>query len=192
MLIPTVIEKDRGGERAYDIYSRLLKDRIIFLGGEIETNMANSIIAQLFFLEKESPDGDIQLFINSRGGEINAALAIVDTMNYISCDVSTIAVGSAMSAGALILALGAKGKRLALPNAEILIHQPLGGARGQASDIDIAAKNILQMRDKINKMLAKATGKSVKQVEQDSDRDRYFTAQEAKKYGLIDKVVKKV
>lgn len=192
MLIPTVIEKDRQGERAYDIYSRLLKDRIIFLGGEINQDSANTVIAQLLFLEKENPDEDIQLFINSYGGSALSGLAIVDTMRYIAPDVSTIAVGSAMSAGALILATGAKGKRFALPNAEILIHQPLGGAQGQASDIDIAARNILQLRSRINAILADATGQSVKQIEKDSDRDKYFTAQEAKKYGLIDKVVKKV
>ncbi len=192
MLIPTVIEKDRQGERAYDIYSRLLKDRIIFLGGEINQDSANTVIAQLLFLEKENPDEDIQLFINSYGGAALSGLAIVDTMRYIAPDVSTIAVGSAMSAGALILATGAKGKRFALPNAEILIHQPLGGAQGQASDIDIAARNILQLRSRINAILADATGQTVKQIEKDSDRDKYFTAQEAKKYGLIDKVVKKV
>jgi len=190
-LIPTVIEKDREGERAYDIYSRLLKDRIVFLGGPIETNLANTIVAQLLFLEKENPDEDIQMFINSPGGEINAGMAILDTMNYIKCDVSTIAVGLAASMGSLLLAFGAKGKRFALPNSKIHIHQPLGGVQGQASDIAIEAEEILKTRDLLYKMLSKQTGQSIKQIQKDADRDKYFTAQEAKDYGLIDKVISK-
>jgi len=190
-LIPTVIEKDREGERAYDIYSRLLKDRIVFLGGPIETNLANTIVAQLLFLEKENPDEDIQMFINSPGGEINAGMAILDTMNYIKCDVSTIAVGLAASMGSLLLAFGAKGKRFALPNSKIHIHQPLGGVQGQASDIAIEAEEILKTRDQLYKMLSKQTGQSIKQIQKDADRDKYFTAQEAKEYGLIDKVISK-
>jgi len=190
-LIPTVIEKDREGERAYDIYSRLLKDRIVFLGGPIETNLANTIVAQLLFLEKENPDEDIQMFINSPGGEINAGMAILDTMNYIKCDVSTIAVGLAASMGSLLLAFGAKGKRFALPNSKIHIHQPLGGVQGQASDIAIEAEEILKTRDLLYRMLSKQTGQSIKQIQKDADRDKYFTAQEAKDYGLIDKVISK-
>lgn len=190
-LIPTVIEKDREGERAYDIYSRLLKDRIVFLGGPIETHLANTIVAQLLFLEKENPDEDIQMFINSPGGEINAGMAILDTMNYIKCDVSTIAVGLAASMGSLLLAFGAKGKRFALPNSKIHIHQPLGGVQGQASDIAIEAEEILKTRDQLYKMLSKQTGQSIKQIQKDADRDKYFTAQEAKEYGLIDKVISK-
>jgi len=190
-LIPTVIEKDREGERAYDIYSRLLKDRIVFLGGPIETHLANTIVAQLLFLEKENPDEDIQMFINSPGGEINAGMAILDTMNYIKCDVSTIAVGLAASMGSLLLAFGAKGKRFALPNSKIHIHQPLGGVQGQASDIAIEAEEILKTRDLLYKMLSKQTGQSIKQIQKDADRDKYFTAQEAKEYGLIDKVISK-
>ncbi len=190
-LIPTVIEKEREGDRAYDIYSRLLKDRIIFLGDHIETNMANTIVAQLLFLEKENPDDDIQMFINSPGGEINAGMAILDTINYIKCDVSTIAVGLAASMGSLLLAHGAKGKRFALPNSKIHIHQPLGGVQGQASDIAIEAEEILKTREQLYKMLAKQTGQSIKQIEKDADRDKYFTALEAKEYGLIDKVISK-
>jgi ATP-dependent Clp protease protease subunit len=190
-LIPTVIEKDREGERAYDIYSRLLKDRIVFLGGPIETHLANTIVAQLLFLEKENPDEDIQMFINSPGGEINAGMAILDTMNYIKCDVSTIAVGLAASMGSLLLTFGAKGKRFALPNSKIHIHQPLGGVQGQASDIAIEAEEILKTRDQLYKMLSKQTGQSIKQIQKDADRDKYFTAQEAKEYGLIDKVISK-
>lgn len=190
-LIPTVIEKDREGERAYDIYSRLLKDRIVFLGGPIETNLANTIVAQLLFLEKENPDEDIQMFINSPGGEINAGMAILDTMNYIKCDVSTIAVGLAASMGSLLLTFGAKGKRFALPNSKIHIHQPLGGVQGQASDIAIEAEEILKTRDLLYRMLSKQTGQSIKQIQKDADRDKYFTAQEAKEYGLIDKVISK-
>ena len=191
LLIPMVIEKDREGERAYDIYSRLLKDRIVFLGGPIETHLANTIVAQLLFLEKENPDEDIQMFINSPGGEINAGMAILDTMNYIKCDVSTIAVGLAASMGSLLLAFGAKGKRFALPNSKIHIHQPLGGVQGQASDIAIEAEEILKTRDLLYRMLSKQTGQSLKQIQKDADRDKYFTAQEAKEYGLIDKVISK-
>ena len=190
-LIPTVIEKDREGERAYDIYSRLLKDRIVFLGGPIETHLANTIVAQLLFLEKENPDEDIQMFINSPGGEINAGMAILDTMNYIKCDVSTIAVGLAASMGSLLLTFGAKGKRFALPNSKIHIHQPLGGVQGQASDIAIEAEEILKTRDLLYRMLSKQTGQSIKQIQKDAERDKYFTAQEAKEYGLIDKVISK-
>ncbi|MBD3329823.1 ATP-dependent Clp protease proteolytic subunit [Candidatus Dojkabacteria bacterium] len=188
-LIPTVIEKSRDGERAYDIYSRLLKDRIVFVGGAIESNMANTVIAQLLFLEKEDPNADIQMFINSYGGEVNAGMAIFDTMKYVECDVSTIAVGVAASMGAFLLTAGSKGKRYALPNSTILIHQPMGGTEGQASDIDIAAKQILKVREKIYKMLAKFSGQKLSQIEKDADRDKYFTAKEAKDYGLVDKVI---
>lgn len=191
LLIPMVIEKDREGERAYDIYSRLLKDRIIFVSGPIETDMANTVVAQLLFLEKENPDADIQMFINSPGGVINAGMAILDTMNYIKCDVSTIAVGLAASMGSFLLAHGEKGKRYALPNSKIHIHQPLGGVEGQASDIAIEAQEILKIREKLYKMLSKQTGQSLKQLEKDADRDKYFTAEEAKEYGLIDKVISK-
>ncbi len=191
LLIPMVVEKDREGERAYDIYSRLLKDRIIFVSGAIETGMADTVVAQLLFLEKENADADIQMFINSPGGVINAGMAILDTMNYIKCDVSTIAVGLAASMGSFLLTHGAKGKRFALPNSKIHIHQPLGGVEGQASDIAIEAQEILKIREQLYKMLAKQTGKSVKQIEKDADRDKYFTAQEAKEYGLVDKVIEK-
>lgn len=190
-LIPTVIEKERGGERAYDIYSRLLKDRIIFVSGTIETNMANTIIAQLLFLEKENPDEDIQMFINSYGGQVTAGMAILDTMNYIKCDISTIAVGIAASMGTVLLTNGTKGKRFALPNSKIHIHQPLGGVEGQASDIAIEAKEIIKTRETLYKILSEKTGKSIKQIEKDADRDKYFTAKEAKEYGLIDRVIKK-
>ncbi|KKP41421.1 ATP-dependent Clp protease proteolytic subunit [candidate division WS6 bacterium RIFOXYD1_FULL_33_8] len=190
-LIPTVIEKDREGERAYDIFSRLLKDRIIFVSGPIETGMANTVIAQLLFLEKENSDADIQMFINSPGGAINAGMAILDTMNYIKCDISTIAVGFAASMASFLLAHGAKGKRFALPNSKIHIHQPLGGVEGQASDIAIEAAEIIKTREQLYRMLAKQTGQSVKQIEKDADRDKYFTAVEAKEYGLIDKVITK-
>ncbi len=191
VLIPTVIEKERGGERAYDIYSRLLKDRIVFVSGVIETNMANTVVAQLLFLEKENPDGDIQMFINSQGGQITAGMAIVDTMNYIKCDVSTIAIGLAASMGSILLVNGTKGKRYALPNSKIHIHQPLGGVEGQASDIAIEATEILKTRELLYKMLSDSSGQSVKQIEKDADRDKYFTAKEAKEYGLIDKIINK-
>ena len=190
-LIPTVVEKDREGERAYDIYSRLLKDRIVFVTGEIDTEMANTVVAQLLFLEKENPDEDIQMFINTPGGVITAGMAILDTMNYIKCDISTIAVGMAASMGSILLANGKKGKRYALPNSKILIHQPIGGAEGQASDIAIAAEEILKNRKMLYEFLAEKTGKDVKDIEKDADRDKYFTAQEAKEYGLVDKVIKK-
>lgn len=191
ILIPTVIEKERGGERAYDIYSRLLKDRIVFVSGEIETNMANTVVAQLLFLEKEDPDSDIQMFINSPGGHITAGMAIIDTMNYIKPDVSTTAVGLAASMGTMLLINGTKGKRYALPNSKIHIHQPLGGVEGQASDIAIEAKEILKIRESLYKMISEKTGKSVSQITKDADRDKYFTATEAKAYGLIDKIIKK-
>ena len=190
MLIPTVIEKSPFGERAYDIYSRLLRDRIIFLGGPIDDHTANIIIAQLLFLESEGPKKDITMYINSPGGSVSATMAILDTMNYVKSDVSTVCVGLAASGGAMILSAGKKGKRLALPNSEIMIHQPLGGAEGQASDIAITAKQILKIKDKLNRLLAKHTSKSLAQVEKDSDRDYYMSAEEAKNYGLIDEIVK--
>jgi ATP-dependent Clp protease protease subunit len=190
MLIPTVIEKSPFGERAYDIYSRLLKDRIIFLGGAIDDNLANIIIAQLLFLESEGHQKDITLYINSPGGLVTATMAILDTMNYVKSDVSTVCVGQAASGGAIILSAGAKGKRFALPNAEIMIHQPLGGTEGQASDIAITAKQILKIKDKLNKILAKHTGQTVVQVEKDSDRNYFMSADEAVKYGLVDSIVK--
>lgn len=189
MLIPTVLEKTAGGERAYDIYSRLLKENIIFLGGPIEDSTANLIIAQLLFLQSEDPKKDISLYVNCPGGSVTATLAIVDTMKHIKNDVSTVCVGFAASGGAIILGAGAKGKRFALPNAEIMIHQPLGGAQGQATDIEITAKQILKIREKLNKMLAEYTGKPVAQIEKDVDRDYYMSAEEAKQYGIIDKVL---
>jgi len=190
-LIPTVIEKDRDGERAYDIYSRLLKDRILFVTGPIETEMANTVVAQLLFLEKENPKEDIQMFINSQGGQITAGMAILDTMNYIKCEISTIAVGLAASMGTVLLANGTKGKRFALPNSKIHIHQPIGGVEGQASDIAIEAEEILKTKKLLYEFLSEKTGKSMKQIEKDADRDKYFTAKEAKEYGLIDKIIKK-
>jgi ATP-dependent Clp protease protease subunit len=190
-LIPTVIEKERGSERAYDIYSRLLKDRIIFVSGTIGTEMANTIIAQLLFLEKENSKEDIQMFINSYGGEITAGMAIIDTMNYVKCDISTIAVGLAASMGTVLLVSGTKGRRFALPNSKIHIHQPIGGVRGQASDIAIEAEEIIKTREALYKILASRTGKTAKQIEKDADRDKYFTAKEAKEYGIIDKVIRK-
>ena len=190
-LIPTVIEKERGGERAYDIYSRLLKDRIVFVSGQIKTDMANTIIAQLLFLEKENPQENIQMFINSYGGKVTAGMAILDTMNYIKCDISTTAVGLVASMGTVLLANGSKDKRFALPHSKIHIHQPLGGVRGQASDIAIEAEEILKTRETLYKILSKRTGKTVSQIEKDADRDKYFTAKEAKTYGLIDKVIRK-
>lgn len=190
MLIPTVIEKSQFGERAYDIYSRLLKDRIIFLGGPIDDNVANIVIAQLIFLENEDSKKDIKLYINSPGGSVTATLAMIDTMNFIKPDVSTVCVGLAASGGAWLLSAGNKGKRFALPNAEIMIHQPMGGAEGQASDIAISAKHILKMRDVLNKILAKNTGQPLEQIEKDTDRDFFMSAEEAKKYGLIDEIIK--
>lgn len=189
-LIPTVIEKTPQGERAYDIYSRLLKDRIIFLGTGVNDEIANIIIAQFLFLESQDKERDIKLYINSPGGSVTAGLAIMDTMNYIKPDVSTICVGMAASMGAFLLAAGKKGKRFALANSEVMIHQVLGGMEGQASDIKIRSERILRMKDDLNKMLAKFTGKTFAQLEKDTDRDNFMTADEAKKYGLIDKVIK--
>ena len=189
-LIPTVIEKSSDGERAYDIYSRLLKDRIIFLGGPINDAVANTIIAQLLFLEKQDEKADVMLYINSPGGVVTSALAIYDTMNYVKCDISTVCMGMAASAASLLLSSGAKGKSLILPNAEALIHQVMGGAEGQASDIDISARHILKIKERLNKILAKNTGQLLAKIEKDSDRDYYMSAEEAKKYGIIDKIVK--
>ena len=189
-LIPTVIEKSNYGERAYDIYSRLLKERIIFLSGVINDDTANTIIAQLLFLEKQDEKADVMLYINSPGGVVSSALAIYDTMNYVKCDISTVCVGLAASAASLLLSSGAKSKRFILPNAEVLIHQVMGGAEGQASDIDISAKHILKVKDRLNKILAKNTGQPFAKVEKDSDRDYYMSAEEARKYGIVDKIVK--
>ena len=186
--VPYVIEQTSKGERSYDIYSRLLKDRIVFISGEIDDHVANLVVAQLLFLEAEDPDKDINLYINSPGGSITSGMAIFDTMEYIKPDVSTICVGMAASMGAFLLAAGTKGKRYALPNAEVMIHQPLGGARGQASDIKIQADRILKMRKDLNTILSEKTGKPYEQVEKDTDRDFFMTAQEAVEYGLIDKV----
>ena len=187
-LIPTVIEKEINGERSYDIYSRLLKDRIILLNGEINDNLANSIVAQLLFLDKED-NNDISLYINSPGGSITSGMAIYDTMNFIKSDVSTICIGMAASMAAFILSSGTKGKRLALPNSEVMIHQPLGGAQGQATEIKIAAERILKLKDKINKIMAKNTNQSLKKVEEDTERDYFLTSKEAKEYGIIDKII---
>lgn len=189
MLIPTVIEKTNFGERAYDIYSRLLKERIIFLGGPIDDHVANIVIAQLLFLESEDPKKDISLYINSPGGSVTATLAMLDTMNHVKPDVSTVCVGMAASGAAILLSGGAKGKRLALPNAEVMIHQPHGGAEGQATDIEITAKQILKLRSRLNKILADATGQTLAQIEKDVERDYFMDASEAKKYGIIDKVL---
>ncbi|MEK7586422.1 MAG: ATP-dependent Clp endopeptidase proteolytic subunit ClpP [Patescibacteria group bacterium] len=190
MLIPTVIEKSQFGERAYDIYSRLLRERIIFLGGPIDDHVANIIIAQLLFLESEDSKKDIKLYINSPGGSVTATLAMIDTMDHVAPDVSTICVGMAASGGALVLGAGAKGKRLALPNSEIMIHQPLGGTEGQASDIEITARHIIKTKDNLNKMLARFTGQPLERIDKDVDRDFFMSADEAKKYGLIDEVIK--
>lgn len=190
-LVPVVVDSSGAGERAYDIYSRLLKDRIIFLGEEINDVTANLVVAQLLFLAAEDPEKDINLYINSPGGSVTAGMAIYDTMQYIAPDVSTICIGMAASMGAFLLAGGAKGKRYALPNAEIMIHQPLGGARGQATDIQIQAEQILKIKEKINRMLSENTGKDFAQVCLDTERDNYMSAQEAKEYGLVDEVVKK-
>lgn len=187
--IPYVIEQNSRGERSYDIYSRLLKDRIIFLGEEVNDTTASLVVAQLLFLESEDPQKDIHLYINSPGGSVTAGFAIYDTMQYIKCDVSTICVGLAASFGAFLLAGGAKGKRLALPNAEIMIHQPLGGARGQASEIAIHAENILKTKKRLNEILAQNTGKALEEIEKDTDRDHFMSAQEALEYGIIDKVI---
>lgn len=188
-LVPTVIEQTAHGERAYDIYSRLLKDRIIMLSGEINDYTANIVVAQLLFLAAEDPDKDINLYINSPGGSVTAGFAIFDTMNYIKCDVSTICMGMAASMGAFLLAGGAKGKRFALPNAEIMIHQPLGGTQGQATEIEIAAKHILRTKEKLNRMLAENTGKDYETICADTERDNWKSAEEACAYGLIDKVI---
>lgn len=188
-LIPTVIEQTNRGERAYDIYSRLLKDRIIMLGSGIDDNVANSIVAQLLFLEAQDPEKDIHLYINSPGGSITAGMAIYDTMQFIKPQVSTICMGMAASMGAFLLAAGAKGKRLALPNSEVMIHQPLGGAQGQATEIEIAAKRILFLRDKLNTILADRTGQPLEVIERDTERDNFMTAEKAKEYGLIDQIV---
>lgn len=190
-LIPTVIEQTNRGERAYDIYSRLLKDRIIMLGSAIDDNVANSIVAQLLFLEAESPEKDISIYINSPGGSITAGMAIFDTMQFIKPDVSTICVGMAASMGAFLLAAGAPGKRYALPNSEVMIHQPLGGTQGQATDIQIHAKRIIEMRDKINQILSDRTGQPIEVIDRDTDRDNFMSADAALKYGLIDKIMEK-
>ncbi|KXZ17349.1 ATP-dependent Clp protease proteolytic subunit [Bacillus nakamurai] len=188
-LIPTVIEQTNRGERAYDIYSRLLKDRIIMLGSAIDDNVANSIVSQLLFLEAEDPEKDISIYINSPGGSITAGMAIYDTMQFIKPKVSTICIGMAASMGAFLLAAGEKGKRYALPNSEVMIHQPLGGAQGQATEIEIAAKRILLLRDKLNKVLSERTGQPLEVIERDTDRDNFKSADEALEYGLIDKVM---
>lgn len=189
MVIPYVIEKTSQGERSYDLYSRLLKDRIVFLGEEVNHQTANSIIAQLLFLAAEDPDKDIQFYINSPGGSVTDGMAIYDTMQLIQCDVSTICVGMAASMGAFLLSGGTKGKRFALPNSEIMIHQPLGGTQGQASDMKIACEHILRTKEKLNSILAKNSGKPIEQVEKDTDRDNWLTAAEAKEYGLIDGIM---
>lgn len=187
-LIPMVVEQSNRGERSYDIYSRLLENRIIFITGEIDDAVANTVVAQLIYLESRDPEKDISLYINSPGGSVSAGLAIYDTMNYIKCDVSTICIGLAASMGAFLLSSGTKGKRYALPNAEIMIHQPLGGAQGQASDIQIQARQILKIKQKLNTVLAENTGNPLERIERDTDRDNYMSAQEAKDYGLIDTV----
>lgn len=190
-LIPTVIEKSQYGERAYDIYSRLLKERIIFLGGPIDDNVANAVIAQLLFLENQDPKKDITIYINSPGGSVTATMAIYDTIEYTKCDISTYCVGMAASGAAVILAAGAKGKRFALPNSEVMIHQVMGEAGGQASDIEISAKHILKIKQRLNKILAKHTGQKIDKIEKDSDRDYYMSSEEAKDYGLIDAIINK-
>lgn len=188
-LMPTVIEKSQYGERAYDIYSRLLKERIILVAGIVDDYMANSIVAQLLFLASKDPDKDIQMYINSPGGSVTAGLAIYDTMQYISPDVSTVSIGMSASMGALILAAGAKGKRYALPNSEILLHQVMGGAKGQASEIEITAKQIIKIKENMNKIMAKHTGQPLAKIAKDTDRDFYLSAEEAKEYGVIDEVI---
>ncbi len=190
-LIPMVVEQTSKGERSYDIYSRLLKDRIIFLDGEINDAVASLVVAQLLFLESEDPDKDINIYINSPGGSISAGMAIYDTMNYIKPDICTICVGMAASMGAFLLSSGTKGKRYVLPNAEVMIHQPLGGAQGQATEIQIAAEHILKIKDKLNHILAKNTGQTLKKIVQDTDRDNFLDAKEAVEYGLVDKIVEK-
>lgn len=188
-LVPYVIEQTSKGERSYDIYSRLLKDRIIFLGEEVNDASASIVVAQLLFLEAEDPEKDIHLYINSPGGSISAGMAIYDTMNYIKCDVSTVCIGMAASMGAFLLAGGAKGKRFALPNAEVMIHQPLGGSQGQATEIEIAAKHIIKTKEKMNRMLSENTGKPYETICADTERDNWMSAEEAKEYGLIDMVI---
>ena len=188
-LIPTVIETTNRGERAYDIYSRLLKDRIIMLGSQIDDNVANSIVSQLLFLQAQDSEKDIYLYINSPGGSVTAGFAIYDTIQHIKPDVQTICIGMAASMGSFLLAAGAKGKRFALPNAEVMIHQPLGGAQGQATEIEIAANHILKTREKLNRILSERTGQSIEKIQQDTDRDNFLTAAEAKEYGLIDEVM---
>lgn len=190
-LVPYVIEQTSRGERSYDIYSRLLNDRIVFLADEVNDVTASLVVAQLLFLESQDPDKDISLYINSPGGSITAGMAIYDTMNYIKCDVSTICIGMAASMGAFLLAAGAPGKRLALPNSEIMIHQPLGGMQGQAADIKIHADRIIRIRQTLNEILSKVTGKPVEQIAKDTDRDNFLSAEEAREYGLIDKVIDK-
>lgn len=189
MLIPYVVEQTTRGERSYDIYSRLLQDRIVFLGGEIDSNMANLIVAQLLFLEADDPDKDISLYINSPGGSVTAGMAIFDTMRYIKAPVSTICIGMAASMGSLLLTAGTKGKRIALPNSEIMIHQPLGGAQGQASDVAIHAEHLLKTRTKLNRILSECTGQPIERIEQDVERDHFLSAQEALEYGLIDNII---
>lgn len=188
-LVPTVIEQSSRGERAYDIYSRLLKDRIIMLSGAIDDDVANSVIAQLLFLDAQDPEKDIYIYINSPGGSVTAGFAIYDTMNFIKSDVQTIAMGMAASMGSFLLTAGTKGKRFALPNAEIMIHQPLGGAQGQATEIEIAARHILKTRERLNKILSDKTGQPIEVIERDTDRDNYMSAEDAKAYGLIDEVM---
>ena len=190
-LVPTVVEQTGRGERAYDIYSRLLKDRIIFLSDEVNDTTASLVVAQLLFLEAEDPDKDIHLYINSPGGSVTAGMAIYDTMQYIKPDVSTICIGMAASMGAFLLNAGAKGKRFALPNSEIMIHQPLGGAKGQATDIEIQAKWILKIKERLNKILSERTGQPIEKIQEDTERDNFMSAQEAKEYGLIDEVIEK-
>src|SRR3989338_1667067 len=190
MLVPIVVDKTQFGERSYDIYSRLLKDRIVFLAGPIDDTVANIVIAQLLFLESEDPKKDIYLYINSPGGSVSSTLAIIDTMNHIKPNVATVCVGMAASGGAWVLSSGAKGKRYALPNADIMIHQPLGGAEGQVTDIQITAQKMLRMRESLNKIMSKNTGQPMEKVEKDVDRDYYMSAEEAKKYGIIDEVYK--
>ena len=190
-LVPMVVEQTGKGERSYDIFSRLLNDRIIFLSDEVNDTTASLVVAQLLFLEAQDPDKDISFYINSPGGSVTAGMAIYDTMNYVKCDVSTICIGMAASMGAFLLSAGAKGKRIALPNSEIMIHQPLGGARGQATDIKIQADLILRTRDRLNRILAANTGKSIEEIARDTERDNYMTAEEALSYGLIDKIFDK-
>ena len=189
-LIPYVVEQTGGGERTYDIYSRLLKDRIIFIGEEIDDHLASLVVAQLLFLEAEDPDKDINIYINSPGGSVTAGMSIFDTMQYIKCDVSTICMGMAASMGAFLLAAGQKGKRYALPNAEIMIHQPLGGARGQAEDVKIQAEWLLKTREKLNRIMSETIGRSIEEIAKDTDRDNFMSADEAKEYGIVDHVIR--